>query len=60
MGLAKYFKFKKLFSSLEFPPNDHFNLVSNGIDKKLRNKKLDLRQNITENSTNNELKPHFK
>ena len=33
--------------------------MSDGIDKKLRNKKLELRQNIIENSTNHELKPCF-
>ena len=49
---AKQSKFKNLFSSLEFAPNDHFILVSDGIDKKLRNKKSELRQNIIENSTN--------
>ena len=31
-----------------------------GIDKKLRNKKIELRQNIIENSTNHEVKPCFK
>ena len=35
-------------------------LVSDGIDKKLRNKKLELRQNIIENRTNHEVKPCFK
>ena len=59
LGPAKKSKFKNLFSSLEFAPNDHFILVSDGIDKKLRNKKLELRQNIIENSTNHELKPCF-
>ena len=53
-------KFKNLFSSLEFATNDHFILVSDGIDKKLRNKKLELRQNIIENSTNHKVKPCFK
>ena len=57
---AKQSKFKNLFSSLEFAPNDHFILVSDGIDKKLRNKKSELRQNITGNSTNHEVKPCFK
>ena len=33
---------------------------SDGIDKKLQNKKLELRQNIIENSTIHELKPCFK
>ena len=51
---------KRLFSSLEFAPNNHFILVSDGIDKKLQNKKLELRQNIIENSTNHEVKPCFK
>ena len=59
-GPAKWFKFKNLFSSLEFAQNDHVILVSDGIDKKLRNKKLELRQNIIENSTNHEVKPCFK
>ena len=45
---------------MEFAPEDHFILVSDGIDKKLQNKKLELRQNIIENSTNHEVKPHFK
>ena len=35
-------------------------LVSDGIDKKLRNKKLELRQNIIKNSTNHEVNPCFK
>ena len=48
MGPAKS-KFKNLFSSLEFAPNDLFILVSDGIDKKIQNKKLELRQNIIEN-----------
>ena len=48
---AKQSKFKNLFSSLEFAPNDYFILVSDGIDKHLRNKKLELRQNIIANST---------
>ena len=52
MGSAKWTKFKNLFSSLEFAPNDHFILVSDGIDKKLRNKKTEVRPNITKNSTN--------
>ena len=60
LGPAKKSKFKNLFSSLEFAPNDHFILVSDGIDKKLRNKKLELRQNIIENSTNHKVKPCFK
>ena len=34
--------------------------MSDGIDKKLRNKNLELRQNIIENSTNHEVKPCFK
>ena len=59
MGPAKS-KFKNLFSSLEFAPNDLFILVSDGIDKKIQNKKLELRQNIIENSTNHEVKPCFK
>ena len=37
-----------------------FILVSHGIDKKLRNKKLELRQNIIKNSTNHKVKPCFK
>ena len=53
---AKQSKFKNLFSSLEFAPNDHFILVSDGIDKKLRNKKSELRQNIIENCTNHNVK----
>ena len=60
LGPAKQFKFKNLFSSLEFAPNDHFILESDGIDKRLRNKKLELRQNIIENSANHEVKPCFK
>ena len=59
MGPAES-KFKNLFSSLEFAPNDLFILVSDGIDKKIQNKKLELRQNIIENSTNHEVKPCFK
>ena len=35
-------------------------LVSDGIDKKVRNKKLELRQNIIKNSTNHDNKPCFK
>ena len=35
-------------------------LVSYGIDKKLRNKKLELRQNIIKNSTNHAVKSCFK
>ena len=57
---AKYSKFKNLLSSLEFAPNDHFILVLGGIDKRLRNKKSELRQNIIENSTNHEVKPCFE
>ena len=34
--------------------------MSDGIDKKWRNKKLELRQNIIENRTNHEVKPCFK
>ena len=34
--------------------------MSDGIDKKLRNKKLELRQNIIENSSNHAVKPCFK
>ena len=60
MGPAKCSKFKNLLSPLKFAPNDHFILVSDGIDKKLRNKKLELRQNIVENSSNHEVKPYFK
>ena len=45
---------------MEFAPNDDFILVSDGIDKKLRKKKLELRQNIIGNSTNHEVKPCFK
>ena len=60
MGPAKYSKFKNLFFSLEFAPNDHFILVSDEIDKKLRNKKSELRQNIIENSTNYGVKPCFR
>ena len=45
---------------MEFAPNDHFILVSDEIDKRLRNKKLELRQNIIKNSTNHEVKPCFK
>ena len=60
MGPGKLFKFKNLFSSLEFAPNDHFILVSDRIDKKLRNKKLELRQNIIENSINHKVKPCFE
>ena len=60
LGPAKQFKFKNLFSPLEFAPNDRIILVSDGIDKKLRNKKLELRQNIIENNTNHEVKPCFK
>ena len=33
--------------------------MSDGIDKKLRNKKLELRQNIIENIKNHEFKPCF-
>ena len=51
---------KNLFSSLEFAPNDHFILVADGIDKKLRNKKSELRQNIIKNGKNHEVKPCFK
>ena len=40
---------KNLFSSLEFAPSNNFISVSDGIDKKLQNKKLELRQNIIEN-----------
>ena len=60
MGPAKQSKLKNFFYSLGFEPNDHFILLSDGIDKKLRNKKLALRQNIIENSTNHEVKPCFK
>ena len=60
LGPAKQFKVKNLFSCLEFAPNEHFVLVLDGIDKKLRNKKLELRQNLIENSTNHEVKPCFK
>ena len=60
MRPGKLFKFKNLFSSLEFAPNDHFILVSDGVDKKLRNKKLELRQDIVENSTYHEVKPCLK
>ena len=35
---AKQPNFINLFSSLEFVPNDHFILVSDGIDKELPNK----------------------
>ena len=35
---AKQPKFINLFSSLEFAPNDHFILESDGIDKELPNK----------------------
>ena len=52
-------KLKNLFSPLEFAPNDHFILVSDGINKKLRNKKSELRQ-IIENNTNQEVKLRFK
>ena len=42
-GPAKESKFKNLFSSIEVAPNDHFILVLDGIDKKLRKKKSELR-----------------
>ena len=45
-----------MFTSLEFAPNDHFILELDGLDKKLQNKKLELRENIIENSTNHEVK----
>ena len=57
---VKWSKVKTLFSCLEFAPNDHFILVSDEIDKKLRKKKSELRQNIIENSANHEFKPCFK
>ena len=34
--------------------------MSDGIDKKLQNKKLELRQNIIENGTNHQVKHCFK
>ena len=60
LGPANQSKFKNLFSSLDFAPNHHFILVLDGIDKKLRNKKLELRPNNIENSTILEVKPCFK
>ena len=41
---------------MKFAPNDHFILVSAGINKKLRNKKSELRKNILQNSANREVK----
>ena len=51
---------KNLFSSLEFAPNGHLILVSDGIDKKLQNKTSELKQNIIKNSTNHKVKPCFR
>ena len=34
--------------------------MSHGIDKKLRKKKLELRQNIIKNITNDEVRPYFE
>ena len=59
LGPAKQSKFKNLFYFPEFAPNGHLILVSDGINKKLRNKKSELRQ-IIENNTNQEVKLRFK
>ena len=60
LGPAKWSKLESLFCSLEFAPNGNFILVLDGIDKILRNKTSELRQNIIKNSRNYEVKPCFK
>ena len=56
--MPRIFKGRHIYFKYARP--GHFILVLDGIEQKLRNKELELRKNIIENSTNHEVRQCFK